>query len=159
MRHDAVVSGALLTRDETRVLSWSGDSTVRLWDVATGAQIGPAMTHQGRVFGARLTRDETRILSWSGDRTLRLWDAGTGRQLGPPMTHDTLVFDALFMHDETRILSLSYQTMQLWDVPCRAVARRDPDSVLVAANHAAVGRFMAWSQPSGDRVQSLAARS
>ena len=44
-RHDAWVSGALLTRDEARLLSWSGDKTLRLWDVATGRQIGPAMTH------------------------------------------------------------------------------------------------------------------
>jgi WD40 repeat protein len=47
---------------------------VRLWDVATGQQIGPAMTHDGLVWGARLSRDETRILSWSEDNTVRLWD-------------------------------------------------------------------------------------
>jgi WD40 repeat protein len=56
-------------------LSWSGDNTVRLWDVATGQQIGPAMKHDGSVSGAVLTKDETRILSWSGDEALRLWDA------------------------------------------------------------------------------------
>jgi hypothetical protein len=32
--------------------TWSG--TVRLWDVATGRQIGPAMTHDGSVGGALL---------------------------------------------------------------------------------------------------------
>ena len=66
--------GALLSRDETRILSWSADNTVRLWDVATGRQIGPAMTHDDRVNGALLSRDETRILSWSADKTVRLWD-------------------------------------------------------------------------------------
>jgi hypothetical protein len=30
---------------KTRILSWSGDHTVRLWDVATGQTIGPAMKH------------------------------------------------------------------------------------------------------------------
>ena len=38
---------------------------MRLWDVATGRQIGPAMTHDDTVWGALLSRDETRILSWS----------------------------------------------------------------------------------------------
>ena len=47
---------------------------MRLWDVATGRQIGPAMTHDGGVDGALLSRDETRILSWSSDHTVRLWD-------------------------------------------------------------------------------------
>jgi WD40 repeat protein len=75
MKHDASVSGALLTKDETRILSWSRDNTLRLWDVATGQPIGPAMKHDDSVNGAALTKDETRILSWSRDNTLRLWAA------------------------------------------------------------------------------------
>ena len=37
MRHVGPVSGAVLTKDESRILSWSDDRTLRLWDVATGA--------------------------------------------------------------------------------------------------------------------------
>ena len=74
--------GRAADRDETRILSWSDDKTLRLWDVATGRQIGPAMTHDGAVGGALLSRDETRILSWSDDKTVRLWDASwRGRNL------------------------------------------------------------------------------
>jgi hypothetical protein len=76
MKHDDVVRDALLTKDETRILSWSNDNTLRLWDVATGQQIGPAMKHDFIVNGALLTKDEMRILSWSADKTVRLWDAG-----------------------------------------------------------------------------------
>ena len=86
----ALVNGAVLTKDETRILSWSNDGTLRLWDLATGQQIGPAMKHAGVVNGAVLTKDETRILSWSGDDTLRVWDAATGQQIGPAMKHETL---------------------------------------------------------------------
>ena len=74
----AAVFGALFSRDESRILSWSTDKTLRLWDAATGAQIGPAMRHDGSVCGALFSRDESRILSWSHDDTLRLWDAATG---------------------------------------------------------------------------------
>jgi WD40 repeat protein len=73
-QHDGAVNGALLTRGESRILSWSWDHTLRLWDAATGKQIGPAMQHDNLVLGAILTRDESRILSWSDDKTLRLWD-------------------------------------------------------------------------------------
>jgi WD40 repeat protein len=52
MTHDGRVNGAVLTKDETRILSWSHDRTLRLWDVFTGQQIGPAMKHDGRVVGA-----------------------------------------------------------------------------------------------------------
>ena len=84
------VIGALFSRDESRILSWSSDRTLRLWDAATGAQIGPAMKHDGSVSGALFSRDESRILSWSTDKTLRLWDAATGAQIGPAMKHDGL---------------------------------------------------------------------
>ena len=95
----------MLTKDETRILSWSPDHTLRLWDVATGQQIGPAMKHDGPVWGAVLTKDETRILSWSDDHTLRLWDVATGQQIGPAM--NGWVNGAVLTKDETRILSWS----------------------------------------------------
>ena len=81
---------------------------MRLWDVATGRQIGPAMTHDGSVYGALLNWDETRILSWSYDQTVRLWDMAMGRQIGPPMTHDGSVDGAILSRDETRILSVVF---------------------------------------------------
>ena len=113
-RHNGPVVGALLMNNETRILSWSDDGTLRLWDVATGQQIGPAMKHGDTVVGPLLMNNETRILSWStgtvsrdGDHTLRLWDVATGQQIGPAMKHDGRVFGALLMNSETRILSWS----------------------------------------------------
>jgi hypothetical protein len=32
MKHDSTVWGAVLTKDERRILSWSDDHTLRLWD-------------------------------------------------------------------------------------------------------------------------------
>jgi WD40 repeat protein len=39
MKHDSLIMGALPTKDERRILSWSGDNTLRLWDVATDLRI------------------------------------------------------------------------------------------------------------------------
>jgi hypothetical protein len=96
MKHDGPVNGAVLTKDEARILSWSDDNTARLWNVATGQQIGPAMKHDDFVRGALLTKDETPILSWSTDSTLRLWDVATGQQIAPAMKHDFIVNGALW---------------------------------------------------------------
>jgi WD40 repeat protein len=74
MLHDSYVSDAQLTPDEAHILTWSGDRTVRLWDIATGRQIGPVMKHDNEVRGARLFRNGTRVLSWSEDKTVRVWD-------------------------------------------------------------------------------------
>jgi hypothetical protein len=61
-------------RSLERILSWSDDMTLRLWDLATGQPIGPPMRHKGRIWGAVLTRDEQRILSWSDEGALQMWD-------------------------------------------------------------------------------------
>ena len=66
--HDTPVYGALLLPDARRVLSWSDDDTLRLWDLQTGA----ARTlegHNDHVHGALLLPDERRVLSWSKDKT------------------------------------------------------------------------------------------
>ena len=34
MKHDDPVNGALFDKAEARILSWSSDATVRLWDIA-----------------------------------------------------------------------------------------------------------------------------
>ena len=33
MKHEKDVRGAVFSRDESRILSWSDDGTVRIWDV------------------------------------------------------------------------------------------------------------------------------
>ena len=52
----AAVLGAAFDKDERRILSWSDDKTLRLWDAATGQQIGPAMKHDDAVMARRSTR-------------------------------------------------------------------------------------------------------
>jgi WD40 repeat protein len=42
----------MFSKEATRILSWSNDNTVRLWDAATGRQTGPVMRHEGSVYGA-----------------------------------------------------------------------------------------------------------
>ena len=54
-----------------RILSWSGDHTLRLWGV-DGAPLATLEGHTGAVWGATVLPDG-RILSWSRDGTLRLW--------------------------------------------------------------------------------------
>jgi SPOR domain len=41
------VGGAVFNGDESRILSWGADNTVRLWDAATGREVVPAMRHDG----------------------------------------------------------------------------------------------------------------
>jgi TIR domain len=116
-RHDRQVWGALLNKDETKVLSWSQDGTLRLWDLEKSRQILPTMKHDRPVVGAIMNRAETRFLSWSYDGTLRQWDAITGAQIGPAMKHDGEVYGALVTQGEDRTVSWSKdKTIRIWDL-------------------------------------------
>jgi WD40 repeat protein len=71
--HDGPVRGAFFNGDESHLISWSEDGTVRLWDVG-GGRLLRTFPHDGPVFAASLNEDESRLLSWSRDATARLWD-------------------------------------------------------------------------------------
>jgi hypothetical protein len=147
LHHDAAVIDKLEIPDG-RLLSWSGDNTLKLWDVKTGDQIGPAMRHDG-VDGA-LVMPDGRLMSWSHDGTLMLWDAQTGRQIGPAMRHEGEgpVHGALVMPD---LLSWSGSwrigTLMLWDAKTgrqTGPAMRHEGAVL-GALVMPDGRLLSWS--------------
>ena len=87
-QHDAWISGAAFTKDEQRILTWSGDGTARLWQAKDGTPLGRPMKHDKGILGATFTKDDQRILTWSVDGTARLWQAKDGAPIGQPMKHD-----------------------------------------------------------------------
>ena len=73
------------------VVSGSGDRTVRVWDLATGAPVGdPFAGHTGHVRGGGGgAGGRPVVISGGGDRTVRVWDLATGAPVGDPFTgHD-----------------------------------------------------------------------
>jgi WD40 repeat protein len=96
MRHDDSVNGALLTRDGTRIVSWSYDNTLRLWDVPSGNQIGPAMRH-GRSAGSRAV--------WFTTPDNRHRVLGTSAGILSNKSNDDAIWGALLIQNDTRIIS------------------------------------------------------
>ena len=113
--HSGLVNGAVLLDDGKRALSWSYDTTLRLWDLDKG-ESQPLEGHSDRVNGAVLLDDGKRALSWSYDTTLRLWDLEKG-QSQPLEGHGRSVEGAVVLDDGKRALSWSYdETLRLWDL-------------------------------------------
>ena len=111
--HDGSVLGALVLPDG-RVLSWSDDGTLRVWDLATG-EGRPLTGHERWVNGALLLPDG-RVLSWSVDGTLRVWDlaTGEGRALDRPRWCRVMARCVL---PDGRVLSWSAdRTLRVWDL-------------------------------------------
>jgi WD40 repeat protein len=120
--HEGSVSSVAFSPDGNRIVSGSGDKTVRLWDARTGQPISAHLRgHESWVSSVAFSPDGSHIVSGSGDMTLRLWDARTGQPIGAPLRgHEREVRSVAFSPDGSRIVSGSGdKTLRLWDARTR----------------------------------------
>jgi WD40 repeat protein len=73
--------GLSLSRDGKRLLASHKDSSVRLYETATGKELHKFVRHTGEVWVAGLTPDGKRAVTGAMDRNLHLWDTDTGKHL------------------------------------------------------------------------------
>ena len=147
--HTNAVGGALELHDG-RLLSWSDDTTLRLW-AADGSDLAVLEGHTEAVSSALELHDK-RLLSWSGnlfksspDTTLRLWDA-SGLTLAVLEGHTNWVSGALELHDR-RLLSWSWdKTLRLWDADgCALVVLQGHTDGVRGALELHDGHLLSWS--------------
>jgi len=67
--------------DGQTVVTGSDDKTVRLWDVATGAEIRRFEGHTGLLNSAVFSPDGQSIVTTGKDSTARLWNVATGAEI------------------------------------------------------------------------------
>ncbi len=77
---DSVVSIAYSPDGQT-IASGSEDSTVRIWNADTGAQIQTLQGHTDRVNSVAYSPDGQTIASGGFDETVRIWNANTGAEI------------------------------------------------------------------------------
>jgi WD40 repeat protein len=149
LEHDDSVRGATALPGG-RILSWSDDETVRLWD-ESGALLATLKGHTAPVVHATLLGDG-RILSWSEDASLRLWDGATGHPLATLVGHSGPVSGALVLTDG-RFLSWSEEdeSVRTWDgatgAPIATLA--DPSRKVKGVARLPGDRVLFWARGDG----------
>jgi WD40 repeat protein len=64
------------------VVTASDDGTARLWDAASGKQVGQPFRHDGFGYSAEISPGGKFVVTTSSDQTARLWEAASGKPVG-----------------------------------------------------------------------------
>ncbi len=120
LRRIAIISGTndiAFSPDSKDVLTGSANTSVELWDVATGQQIRVFSGLTDNVEAVVFSPDGKYVAGGSDDRTIRIWDVASGRVLHTLTGHEYNVVHLAFSPDGRYLLSGSHDyTARLWDV-------------------------------------------
>jgi WD40 repeat protein len=142
--HSGPVSDFAWSPNGDRIVSASGDCTLRIWDGHDGRELRVLRGHEGPVRRCDYSPDGTQIVSASSDGTLRLWDGESGANLGTLIGHAGEVDACLYSPDGLKIVSAAADAkMIVWDVVRRAA--------LCTYSLDLVPRALTWS-PDGRRL-------
>jgi WD40 repeat protein len=123
------VFSARFNGDGTRVVTAANDSTVQVWDSASGRSLMVLRGHRGIVRSAAFSADGSRIVTASDDGTAGVWEANSGFSLAVLRGHSGPVLSAAFSRDGRRIVTASEDhTARVWDA-------ESGDSLVVLGGH------------------------
>lgn len=100
-----VAFGVAFSPDGTRVAACSADRSIRVYDVATGAQQLLIEDHADWVLAVAWSPDGSKLASASRDKTSKVFDASTGDSLATFAGHGETVYSVAFSADGAQVLT------------------------------------------------------
>jgi WD40 repeat protein/serine/threonine protein kinase len=139
--------------DSQALAAGSNDHSVRLWHVATGKPLGPALFHGHGVTGLAFSPDGRSLASASWDRTICLWQVGTGMARGRPLAHNDIEEEAWTVQqikalNDKKRLFVGMTKRDLFLVTSLAFR---PDGERIATS-SFIGMMRLWSAATADQV-------
>ena len=99
-----------------RIVSGSGDSSIKIWDAVTGNLINTLNGHTHSVWSVCYSSDNKRIVSGSYDNSIKIWDSETGSLINTLNGHINSVWSVCYSSDNKRIVSgSSDKSIKIWD--------------------------------------------
>ncbi len=118
--HAGEVYCACFSPDGRQLATASQDSTIKLWDSASGQELLTLRGHTGEVNHVAFSPDGTLLASCSDDETVRLWDAASGKEAAVLSGHIGAVSEVVFSRDGKLLATGGEDKLiRLWDVETR----------------------------------------
>jgi WD40 repeat protein len=122
--HADEVKGVAFAPDGRYGLSGSVDTTMRLWDLATGKEMRVFKGHTKQVWGVAYHPNGRQIVSTSWDATARLWEAATGQEVRRYQHPIDVNGVALTRDGKWMLTGCDDHDVRLWDVGTGQELRR-----------------------------------
>jgi WD40 repeat protein len=115
--HGGEIKSVAFSPYGNHIASGSYDSTIRVWDLLSGAESLVLRGHEEYISCITFSHDSQQIASGSGDATVCLWNAISGAQIIPTLRgHKTSVVAVAFSSDGTKAASGDNACVCLWDI-------------------------------------------
>jgi WD40 repeat protein len=115
--HKSFINSLVITPDGSTLMSGSADTTIKLWNLATGKNIQTLEGHTSYVNTLAIAPDGKTLVSGSADSTMKLWDLTTGKAIRTLQGHQGYVNALDINPDGTLLASVSTdKTIRLWNL-------------------------------------------
>ncbi|MBR5175054.1 MAG: hypothetical protein IKW89_03875 [Bacteroidales bacterium] len=112
------ITALAITEDGTKCISASKDSTLRVWELASGLCQMVLEGHSDPIYTLAVTRDGKKCVSGADDSSICIWDLESGKCLhGPIKAHNKPINSLAISDDGSRCVSGSWdKTLRIFDL-------------------------------------------
>ena len=149
--HSGRVLSACFSPDGTKLASGSEDTTITIWDVATGNELATLWGHSKLVNSVSFSPDGTKLASGSLDRAIKIWDVEENIEIATLSGHRYRVNSLCFSPDGTMLASSGPGGIKLWDI-----TKYDEIATIEGHKGDSMGVYRVIFSPDGTKLVSSA---